>query len=82
MAGGEVRGRSGPERFEDSSAIISGFSILLFDNPGARKIWTADSAQHEKYREALSTNPAMHQFNDAVRRQLEKLDEGRKASAF
>ena len=82
LAGGEVRGRSGTERFEDTSAIISGFSILLFENPGARRIWMADSARHNAYRETISTNLAMHQFNAAVRRQLEKLDEGRKAGAF
>ena len=82
MAGGEVRGRSGTERFEDTSAIISGFSILLFDNPGARRIWLAKSARQDAYHEAISTNMAIRQFNSAVRRQLEKLDEGQKAGAF
>ena len=82
MAGGEVRGRSGTERFEDTSAIVSGFSILLFDNPGARRIWLAKSVRTDAYREAISTNRAMFQFNSAVRRQLEKLDEGQKVGAF
>lgn len=82
MAGGEVRGRSGSESFDETSAIISGFSTLLFDNPGVREIWLAKSTRQDAYQEILSTNPNISLFNRAVRRQLTILDEGRDVGAF
>jgi hypothetical protein len=77
LAGGEVRGREGSERFSESSPIISAFSTLLFENPGAREIWLARAAKREAYAKIVSANETASQFNNAVRSQLEKFDEAR-----
>ena len=82
LAGGEVRGRDGSERFRESSAIIAAFSTLLFENPGAREIWLARAAKRDAHTKIISADETATQFNNAVRSQLEKFDEAQRAGVF
>jgi hypothetical protein len=82
LAGSEVRGRDGSERFSESSPIISAFSTLLFENPGAREIWLARAARQDVYTKIISADGTATQFNNAVQSQLEKFDEAQRAGVF
>jgi len=82
MSASPLRGRTGLERFRESSAVIGAFSALLFENPGARRIWSEMAYRHEAYIKTLGTSDLERQLNNVVRHQLAKLDEGQEAGAF
>jgi hypothetical protein len=82
LSGSRVKGRAGSEIFRETSGVIAGFSTLLFENPGARRIWLEWADRQEAYDKTLRTSDTQRHFFNVVRNQLAVLDEGHKADAF
>ena len=82
LAASNVTGRTGSARFPESSPVIGGFSRELFENAGARRIWSAMADRHADFTQAIGVGNDQLQFDNAVRSQLAKLDEWQKAGAI
>ena len=75
LSSANIAGRSDSETFRETSGPISTFSTLLFDNPGARKIWNERADRQQLYAETLGRGSgAGANFRRIVRSHLAKLD--------
>ena len=67
--------RLGEDEIADS--LVADFSVFLFENPGARKIWMEDELKSEKYRTLLSGSQiaVRRAHAESVNQNLSSLDQ-------
>ena len=62
---------------EIANSLVADFSVFLFENPGARQIWTEGELKSEKYRTLLSGSQiaGRRAFAESVNQNLSSLDQ-------